>query len=143
MTKLWVGKNFISATMLMILPQEILRYKTQENDGYTAVVVGVGKKELKDKQKGNKVSYTRVLEFSVDDEFITNHKIGESISIDLLDGVETVATISNAKGKGFQGVMKRFHTKGGPKTHGSKFHRQVGSLGNRKPRRVQKGHPHA
>ncbi len=48
-----------------------------------------------------------------------------------------------SKGKGFQGAVKRFHLAGGPKTHGSKFHRHVGSLGNRKPRRVQKGHPHA
>jgi large subunit ribosomal protein L3 len=48
-----------------------------------------------------------------------------------------------SKGKGFQGAMKRFNLSGGQKTHGSKFHRQIGSLGNRKPRRVQKGHPHA
>ena len=39
--------------------------------------------------------------------------------------------------------MKRFHVAGGPKTHGSKFHRHVGSMGNRKPRRTMKNHPHA
>jgi len=39
--------------------------------------------------------------------------------------------------------MKRFHLKGGNKTRGSKFHRWIGSMGNRKPRRTQKWHPHA
>lgn len=142
MTKMRVDGKFVPATMLQIVPQEIVRYKTQEKDGYSAVVVGVEKKELK-KDKGQKIKYAKTTEFYVDENFAQDNKEGKQLDASFLDGVESVAVISNAKGKGFQGVMKRFNTKGGPKTHGSKFHRQVGSLGNRKPRRVQKGHPHA
>lgn len=138
-----VNGAFVSATMLMVLPQEILRYKNKEVDGYSAVVVGVEKKGLKDKKKGEKVKYGKVLEFYVDEDFSQNHKVGEQIDSSLLEWVDKIIITSNAKGKGFQGAMKRFHLKGWPKTHGSKFHRQVGSLGNRKPRRVQKWHPHA
>ncbi len=143
MTKLRVDGAFVSATMLILVPQEIVRYKTQDKDGYSAVVVWVDKKELKNKKKWNKIKYAKTTEFYIDDDFSQTYKVGENLDIKLLENVDTITTISNAKGKWFQWAMKRFHLKGWPKTHGSKFHRQVGSLGNRKPRRVQKWHPHA
>ena len=59
------------------------------------------------------------------------------------ESIEAVHVRGVSKGKGFQGVMKRHNASGGPETHGSKFHRQVGSMGNRKPRRTMKNHPHA
>lgn len=142
MTKLWVDDAFAPVTLLKVMPQEVIRYKTQEKDGYVAMVVWVDKRQV-EKAKGNKVHYSLVTEFSVDDQFMQDHQQGAVLSSDVLEGVSTVSLIGESKGKGFQGVMKRFHTKGWPKTHGSKFHRQVWSLGNRKPRRVQKGHPHA
>ena len=43
MTKMWVGDKFVAVTLAKVLPQEIIRYKTQEKDGYSAVVVGVEK----------------------------------------------------------------------------------------------------
>lgn len=65
------------------------------------------------------------------------------LSADLLKVGEHVHVRGTSKGKGYQGAVKRFHLAGGPETHGSKFHKHIGSMGNRKPRRVQKGHPHA
>jgi len=142
MTKMRVDGKFIPVTLVKIVPQEIVRYKTEEVDGYESVIVWVEKKSSK-KEKGQKFSYKMMTEFTIDDEFVKKYKTGTIIDESILDGVESVSVIGTAKGKGFQWVMKRFHTKWWPKTHGSKFHRQVWSLGNRKPRRVQKWHPHA
>lgn len=137
-----MGDAHTAVTLLQIVPQEVVRYKTQEKDGYEAVVLAGGKKELQ-KAKGHKVSYDWVKEFPVSDMFKEKFAAGSSVDISLLEGVTEVSLTGVSKGKGFQGAIKRFHLAGGPKTHGSKFHRHIGSLGNRKPRRVQKGHPHA
>jgi large subunit ribosomal protein L3 len=119
-----------------------LRYKTQEKDGYVAAVIGADKKTLK-KEKWQKVAYSTVVELKVDEDFIKNNETGKILDSALLEGVSLVDVIWYAKGKWYQGVMKRHHAEGWPKTHGSKFHRHIGSLGNRKPRRTLKGHPHA
>ena len=47
MTKMWIENNFVPVTLVQLVPQEIVRYKTQEKDGYVSAVVGVEKKELK------------------------------------------------------------------------------------------------
>ena len=143
MTKVWENWKMIPVTIVKILPQEVLRLKTKEKDGYDAVVIWVNKKELK-KDKWMKVKYSMTTEFkNIDEAFSNDCKSWTIIDINLLEGVEQVSVRWTSKGKGFQWVMKRFHAKGWPKTHGSKFHRQIWSLGNRKPRRVQKWHPHA
>ncbi|HOG15022.1 MAG TPA: 50S ribosomal protein L3 [Candidatus Absconditabacterales bacterium] len=143
MTRVWKNGKMIPVTILKVLPQELLRYKTVEKDGYSAAIVGVNKKET-NKEKGQKVKYSITVEFNnIDDNFLETYKSGSILDINLLEGVKEVNLVGTSKGKGFQGAMKRFHLRGGPKTRGSKFHRQVGALGNRKPRRVQKGRPHA
>lgn len=143
MTRVWENWKMIPITILKVLPQEVLRFKTQDKDGYDAVVVWVNKKELK-KEKGQKIKYSMTTEFkNIDESFSNDYKTWVTIDLNLLEGVDAVSVRWTSKGKGFQWVMKRFHAKWWPKTHGSKFHRQIGSLGNRKPRRVQKGHPHA
>ena len=53
MTKMWIDDKFVPVTLVKLLPQEIIRYKTHEKDGYVAAVVGVEKKEL-NKEKGQK-----------------------------------------------------------------------------------------
>ena len=128
---------FTAVTLLQIVPQEVVRYKTQEKDGYEAAVLGGGKKELQ-KEKGQKVSYGWMKEVAADESFKEKFAAGSSVDISLLEGVQEVSLTGTSKGKGYQGAIKRFNLAGGPKTHGSKFHRHVGSLGNRKPRRTQK-----
>lgn len=143
MTRVWDDWKMISVTVVKLLPQEVLRFKTQDKDWYDAVVVWVNKKELK-KEKGQKIKYSMTTEFkNIDESFSNDYKSWVAIDINLLEGVDVVTVMWTSKGKGFQWVMKRFHAKWWDKTHGSKFHRQIWSLWNRKPRRVQKGHPHA
>jgi len=138
MTKLWVGDKFHPVTVLSVVPQEVVRYKTVERDGYSAVVVGVNKSK-----KNEKISFSQEREFRIDEAFSEKYPVWSILTEGVCEGVESVQLTSISKGKGYQWGMKRFHLKGGPKTHGSKFHRQIGSMGNRKPRRTMKGHPHA
>lgn len=142
MTKMWIGDKFVAVTLAKVLPQEIIRYKTQEKDGYSAVVVGVEKKEL-NKEKGQKLVYGMVTEFPVDEAFVSANEAGKILDASLLEGVSSLAVTGMTKGKGYQGLVKRCNVKGGPATHGHKFSRAGGSKGNRKPRRTMKGHPHA
>ncbi len=142
MTKMWIKDNFVPVTLVQVAPQEIVRYKTQEKDGYVSAVVGVEKKELK-KEKGQKISYKKMQEYRVDPAFVSAHEAGKALDLGLLEGVANVDVIGTAKGKGFQGMVKRYNIKGGWATHGHKFTRTGWSKGNRKPRRTLKGHPHA
>ncbi len=142
MTKLWVDGAYVPVTLLQVPEQEVVRYKTEEKDGYSALVLGLNKKES-DAKKGSKISYSTVAEFRVDQDFVDTNPVGSLLTAQLLDDVSSVAISGYGRGKWFQWWMKRFHLKWGNKTRGSKFHRQIGSMGNRKPRRTLKGHPHA
>jgi large subunit ribosomal protein L3 len=142
MTRIWVDGKFVPVTLVEILPQKVLRYKTNDKDGYSAVVIGVDETETK-KEKGQKLAYSTTTEFKVDDTFATANEVGKVLDTSFLEGVTSFSVKGFSKGKGYQGAIKRFHLQGGPKTHGSKFHRHVGSMGNRKPRRTMKNHPHA
>ena len=142
MTKIWIGDQFVPVTLVKVVPQEIVRYKTKEKDGYVAAVVGTEKKEV-DAKKGKKIEYAMSAEFDVDEQFIGQHAIGSVLDQSLVEGVEKVSIMGYAIGKGFQGMVKKWHVKGMGATHGHKFTRTGWSKGNRKPRRTMKGHPHA
>jgi large subunit ribosomal protein L3 len=81
----------------------------------------------------------RVLrEFKVEDG--AEVKVGDKVSVDLFAAGDTVNITGISKGKGFQGVVKRHHFRGGAATHGSMFHRAPGSIGaSAFPSRVLKG----
>ncbi len=69
------------------------------------------------------------------------YKVGEEVKVDIFSPGDFVDVTGVSIGKGFQGGMKRWHWKGGPKTHGSTSHRRVGSIGSTTtPGRVWKGH---
>jgi len=142
MTKMWIDDVFTPVTIVKILPQEIIRYKNQEKDWYVCAVIGSEKKEFK-KDKWQKISYKQISEFEVNDEFIKNHETGEKLDSWILEWIKELDIVWQSKWKWYQWVMKIFHVKWWPKTHWSKFHRHIGSLGNRKPRRTMKWHPHA
>jgi len=70
-----------------------------------------------------------------------NYKVGDLLKADLFKVNDIVDVIGTTKGKGFQGGMKRWNWKGGPRAHGSTSHRRVGSIGSTTtPGRVIKGH---
>ncbi len=142
MTRLWIDGKMVPVTMVEILPQKIVRYKTVEKDGYQAAVIGVDEVETK-KEKGQKLAYDMQTEFDVDDAYVASHEAGSVLDLSSMDGVQTVEVKWTSKWKWYQWAMKRFHLQGGPETHGSKFHRHIWSMWNRKPRRTMKNHPHA
>jgi len=142
MTRLWIDGKMVPVTMVEVLPQKIVRYKTVENDGYQAAVIGVDEVETK-KEKGQKLAYDMQTEFVVDDAYVASHEAGSVLDLSSMDGVQTVEVKWTSKWKWYQWAMKRFHLQGGPETHGSKFHRHIWSMWNRKPRRTMKNHPHA
>jgi len=142
MTRLWIDGKMVPVTMVEILPQKIVRYKTVEKDGYQAAVIGVDEVETK-KEKGQKLAYDMQAEFDVDDAYVSSHEAGSVLDLSSMDGVKTVEVKWTSKWKWYQWAMKRFHLQWGPETHGSKFHRHIWSMGNRKPRRTMKNHPHA
>lgn len=144
MTKIWVDDKFLPVTIVKVLPQEIIRYKDEEKDGYVAAVIGVDKKKSKTTKKGAEIpQYTMVTEMDVDEEFIKAHEAGKVLDSSFLEWVELVEVIGTSKGKGFQWSIKRHNMKGMGATHGHKFRRSGWSKGNRKPRRGFKWHPHA
>jgi large subunit ribosomal protein L3 len=126
----------IPITVIQCEPNEITQVKTVEKDGYPAIVLGFLK--LKKPSKTRKFRYLK--EFRIKEEEIANYKKGDFISLESLKDIESVEISATSKGKGFQGVVKRYHFAGGPKTHGSHFNREPGSIGTRaKPGRVHKG----
>ena len=138
MTRLWVDDKMVPVTLVKVCKQEIVRYKTQEKDGYTAMVVGVDKKES-NKEKGQTISYKYMCEFHVDPSLESTYTSGSTLKIDMLWESESVRVTGTSKWKGFQWVMRRYNFGWGPASHGSKFHRAWGSTGNRKPRRTIRG----
>ena len=76
-------------------------------------------------------------EFMVDDDA---PNVGDTVNVDIFNESEIVNVLGTTKGKGFQGVVKRYGYAGGRATHGSMFHRQIGSAGsNTYPGEVIKG----
>ncbi len=133
MTQMLLDDKMEAVTLLKFLDdQEVVRIKTQENDGYNAVVVWAVKKEKK-----WKTTYKYVREFKV--ENVDEYKVWDKVSMN--DDIDNITVKSTTKWKGFQWVMKRFWFGWWRATHGSKFHRGPWSIGNMKPNRVNKNHP--
>ena len=83
--------------------------------------------------------FSRIREFDVTDEDFEKYKAGDVVSLDIIKAGMTVWIEWTSKWKWFAWAMKRHNFHGGPWGHGSKFHRALGSIGNRKPTRTHKG----
>jgi large subunit ribosomal protein L3 len=137
----------IPATVLEAGPCVVVQRKSTQKDGYSAVQLGlVERRKLKPASKPAEghfkkagVPPCRVLrEFRVDEG--AEVKVGDKISVAIFAQGDRVAVSGTSKGKGFQGVVKRHHFRGGDATHGSMFHRAPGSIGaSAFPSRVLKG----
>ncbi|MDP2792008.1 MAG: 50S ribosomal protein L3 [Rectinemataceae bacterium] len=125
--------KLIPVTVVQVVPNVIVGKKTTDKDGYDAIVVGVyeKKKTRVTKPYGGQfpegIAPTRVLREMRD--FEKDVQVGDKLDVALLDGIRYVDVTATSKGKGFQGVMKRWNFGGGRATHGSKFHREPGSTG--------------
>jgi large subunit ribosomal protein L3 len=121
----------IPITAVEIEPNVVIGERTQEKNGYDAVILGAGKKKRVKKPLAgqfpeNVDPVKTMLEFR---NFEKESKIGDAIGPEILDGIRYVDVTASSKGKGYQGVMKRHGFSGGRKSHGSKFHRGLGSTG--------------
>jgi large subunit ribosomal protein L3 len=137
----------IPVTVLKVGPCFVSQIKTVEKEGYSSAQLAyedirpslLSKAEIKHLEKATITTPKRVLkEFQIKTESLT---LGAEIKAgDVFELTDLVKVTSISKGKGFQGVVKRYGHRGGPATHGSRFHRHPGSIGaNSDPSRVFKG----
>ena len=125
--------KLVPVTVIEIHPNVVVAKRTQEKDGYSAVVFGV------DEKKKNHVTKPYAGQFPEGmapakilrevRDFGKDPAIGESLGAAAFEDVRFVDVQAVSKGKGFQGVVKRWGFGGGRSTHGSKFHREPGSTG--------------
>ena len=136
--------ELIPVTVLQAGPCVVTQVKTVENDGYEAIQVGfedIREKLVNKPRKGvfdkAGVSYKRyVRELKLEGEYA----VKDEIKADIFEEGDKIDASAIAKGKGFQGAIKRHGQSRGPMTHGSKYHRHAGSNGAcSSPGRVFKG----
>ena len=129
----------VPVTYLEIEPNMIVRTKTKQKDGYDAIVLGVGAKEWKSRKGKKNMRYSVQKEFQV--ESLDGFESGNEVKAEVLPADSMVTIEGTSKGKGFQGVMRRHNFHGGPRSHGSHFKREPGSIGMRtSPGRIFRGH---
>ncbi len=127
-------------------PCTVMQIKTMEKDGYTAVQLGFGevkshksggKKSKAKEKKPAKFKYMREIRLDNGDKL----EAGQKIDVSVFKAGDIIDVRGISKGKGFAGGVKRYHFRGGPKTHGqSDRWRAPGSVGsNTSPGRVYKG----
>lgn len=125
--------NLTPVTVIHVEPNTVIATKTKENCGYDAVVLGL------EDLKSSKVTKPYAGQFAEGivpkrhlkefRDFDNEVKVGDQIGVELFDGVRFLDVTATSKGKGFQGVMKRWGFHGGRASHGSKFHREAGGTG--------------
>lgn len=139
MTQVYDAQNvLVPVTVVEAGPCPVVQVKTVESDGYNAVQLGFGAQRAKNASKAES-SHARKAGLDSTPRVLNEVRLSEAPSVKLGD-VITVAIFSEgqvidvlgiSKGKGFQGVVKRFRVAGGPAAHGSMFHRRIGSIGMR------------
>ena len=127
----------VPVTVVEASPNFIAQVKSVESDGYNAVQIGVGVvkyKKVTQPQKGHfakanikPVRFIREVRLPNPPE----QKLGDTIAVDIFAEGEIVDVVGTSKGKGFAGTIKRHNFSRGPMAHGSKSHREPGSMGPR------------
>lgn len=147
MTQVFDGEGrMLPVTVVEAGPCVVVQKKTRERDGYDAIQVGFGEvreRRLTRPVRGHfakaGVPARRLLrEFRVEDAGA--YEVGQEVRVDVFTPGEKVDVIGRSRGRGFAGVIKRHHSRRGPMSHGSKYHRRVGSMNAATdPSRVFKG----
>ena len=139
------GKN-IPCTILEAGPCKVTQVKTEEADGYSAIQLGfseqkesrVSKAALGHFKKADSAPLRKLVEFPLDTDVV----LGDVVNVEIFEEGDFVTVAGTSKGKGFQGVVKRYNFKGvGDATHGQHNRlRAPGSIGAASyPARVFKG----
>lgn len=137
----------LPVTVIQAGPCPVVQKKNMENDGYTSLKVGFGEASEKRMNKPERGLFAKVKvpvrkylrEFRISDT--DKYEVGQEIKVsDMFQDGDRVDVSGISKGKGFQGTIKRYGQSGGAETHGSMYHRRVGSMSaNTSPARVFKG----
>ena len=148
MTQLFAADGTVApATVLKVGPCVVAQVKTTATDGYEAVQLGlVEAKPTKENKpsaghfKKAGVPATRVRREVTLKAGGDAAKPGDIVNVSIFADGDRVDVIGTSRGKGFQGVVKRHHFRGGRASHGSMFHKAPGSIGaSSYPSRVVKG----
>ncbi len=125
----------VPVTVVEAGPVVVVQKKTVENDGYNAVQFGF--EDCKDKAlnkplkghfaKAGVANKRHLKEFRLEDDSALN--VGDELKADIFSEGDKIDVTGISKGKGYAGTTKRWGTHRGPMTHGSGYHRGVGSLG--------------
>ncbi|WP_104750365.1 50S ribosomal protein L3 [Helicobacter cynogastricus] len=130
-----VGAQSVPVTLLKVLESKVCEIKDKQ------VLVAYPLHKTHNKAiAGQQKKYNLSKEFN---HFATlNSQVNElgDLPLEPLESAKHIKATFYTKGRGFSGAMKRWNFQGGPAAHGSRFHRRLGSIGNREwPGRVQKG----
>ncbi|MDR2430510.1 MAG: 50S ribosomal protein L3 [Puniceicoccales bacterium] len=140
------NNNIVPVTVVQAGPCPVTQVKTIETDGYNAVQIAYGpqrerrlsKPELGHLKKAGVPPHTHLGEIRLDGP--PEFKIGDVLTVARFQNGQTVDVIGTTKGRGFQGVVKRYNMDGQPDSHGHMMHRRIGSIGMRQtPGHVFKG----
>ncbi|WP_054956065.1 50S ribosomal protein L3 [Paenibacillus dakarensis] len=146
MTQVFTAEgNVIPVTVIEAGPCVVLQKKDVENDGYEAIQLGfsdkkennANKPEAGHAKKANTAPKRYVREIRGVD--LASVEVGQEVKADIFAEGEYVDVTGISKGKGFQGVIKRWGQSRGPMSHGSRYHRRPGSMGSIQANRVPKG----
>lgn len=146
MTRVWKGDKLYPVTVLKAGPCYVVQKKTVEKDGYNALQLGFDEasekrlpKPLLGVFKKANVKPMKVLkEFKIDN--VDQYTLGQEITVAIFQEGDKIDITGWSKGRGYSGAMKRWNFQGGPRAHGAKFHRELGSVGQHSdPARIFKG----
>jgi large subunit ribosomal protein L3 len=128
----------VPVTVLEISPNRVTQIKTQDSDGYSAVQVTFGVRRASRVTKAQAGHFAKagvtagrgVSEFPVAPDVLANYAAGGEVTVEIFQAGQLVDVTGTSQGKGYAGVIKRYHFSSGRATHGnSKSHNVPGSIG--------------
>lgn len=141
--------RLVPVTVILAGPCTVVQKKTVEKDGYESIQVGfdtlnekraqklVNKPDAGHFKKAGIAPVRHLREFRL--ENAAEYQVGQTIGVSVFEAGDKIDVTGTSKGHGFTGVIYRWNQTRGPMTHGSKYHRGVGSMGaNSDPSRVFK-----
>ena len=137
--------ELVPVTVIQAEANVVLQKRTLENDGYEAIQIGFAdeKESRTNKAKKGHAAKASTSPKRYVREFrganLDDYEVGQQISVDVFQTGDKIDVTGTSKGKGFQGSIKRHNYSRGPMSHGSRYHRGVGSLGAVDASRVFKG----
>jgi|UniRef100_UPI00404B79DF large subunit ribosomal protein L3 len=139
MTQVYDANNvLVPVTVVEAGPCSIVQVKTTATDGYNAVQLGFSQQKTKNSTRAE-LNHAKKAGLAVAPRVLSEVRLGDTptakagdvLTVEIFSAGQMVDVIGISKGKGFAGVVKRFRVAGGPASHGSMFHRRIGSIGMR------------